>query len=298
MRKTLLIAFCIILPWSAAFAAKVARLQYLPNVPVYLSSRVGIDISQSFPGLSLATKGKQNIEAILSVKGDQSTPPIIQAPFDLTLVLKSIKIDLHANDEDISFDSNEMASTLYLSQVSKIIDRPIQIHFGSGFEFEGSSEELLQVVNALPVFQEVNLENLLVELFLHLFALGGQELSEGQTIKKKLGNYGIPSIPSVVEYSITSIDDYNVYADIGGKIEKQKFQLNSLVQVNDKLKEIVGGTLSGTMHGKVKWNRDNAMLYELEMAYAYSAMFKLGEWEWMMNVALEVHNRTKMRPGP
>ncbi|MFQ5729001.1 MAG: hypothetical protein ACE5GN_01400 [Waddliaceae bacterium] len=287
----------LFIPFSSAFAEKKAHLHYLPNTPVHLSSEVTLDISQTLPGLSLATRGKQNINAILTVSSEQSGLPITQPPFDLTFVLKALRIDLRVNDEEISFDSSRMESSLFLSQVSKMIDRPIRIYFGEDFKLEGGSAELRRIVKELPILQEVHPENLLVELFMPLFALGGQELIEGKTFKRDQGDHFIPSMPNVVEYTITNIDDYNVYANINGKIEKREFQLEGLVQTNDKKEEVVGVRLSGMMNGKVKWNRDNAMLYDLDMEYTYSAKFKLGEWEWMMNVSLDVQNRTKLRTG-
>jgi len=254
-----------------------------------------MEMSQSLPGLSLSTRAKQQIEATLTVTTDNMDLPITQPPFDLIFVLKSLKIDLNANGEDITFDSNQMSESLYLNQVSKIIDRPIQIHFGDRFELQSQSDDLRQIIKELPVLQEIDPETLLMELFLHLFALEGKELTVGQTYQRNLGDHAIPTLPNVVKYTITAIDDYNIHAAISGNIEKRKLELKGLVQVNDKKQASVKASLSGTMNGNVKWNRDNAMLYNLEMEYAYSAMFKLAEWDWMMNVTLHLHNRTKMK---
>lgn len=254
-----------------------------------------MEMSQSLPGLSLSTRAKQQIDASLTVTTDNTDMPITQPPFDLNFVLKSLKIDLYANDEDVAFDSDQMSESLYLNQVSKMIDRPIQMHFGDRFDLQSESEDLRQIIKELPVLQEVDLKSMLVELFLHFFALGGKELTVGQTYQRDLGDHSIPTLPNVVNYTITAIDDYNIHASISGNIEKRKLKLKGLVQVNDKELANVEVSLSGTMNGKVKWNRDNAMLYDLEMEYAYSAMFKLAEWDWMMNVTLHLHNRTKMK---
>jgi len=276
-------------------AEKTARLQYLPDLPVHITSEVTLDIHQSLPGLSLATRGNQRLEAMLTVSAEHSDLPIFQPPFHLSFVLKSLQINLRANDEDISFDSKQTDSSIYLSQVSKMVDRPIQLHFGDEFKLENHSEELQQMVKELPLLQEINPESLLIELFSHLFALGGQELTVGKTFQRDFSELSIPSFPDQIEYTVTDIDDYDIYATIKGKIEKQALQLKGLVQINDKQQDLVGVNLSGTMNGKVKWNRDNAMLYDMETDYEYSAKFHLGEWEWMMNVTLGVHNSTKLR---
>lgn len=274
---------------------KKAHLQYLPTTPVNLNSEVTIEVNQSLPGLSLSTRGNQTIKAILSVNGNQSDLPITHPPLDLTFILKHLKISLRANDEELTFDSEDLESSFYLSQVSKMIERPIRLHFGEEFKLESGSGELQQTMRELPVLQEVNPGALLMDLFLHLFALGGEELTEGKVIERKFEGLDIPSLPSKVEYTISSIDDYNIHVAMKGNIEKQSFSLSGKVQVNDKDDELVNVTLNGTMEGKGKWNRDNAMLYDLEMHYTYTAMFKLGEWEWMMNVGVTVHNHTKLK---
>jgi hypothetical protein len=297
MRKAFLAVISFFIPFSWGFAEKTANLHYLPNIPVHLNSEVTLDIRQTLPGLSLSTRGRQNISAVLVISSEQSDLPITRPPFDLTFVLKALKINLRANDKEISFDSDQMESSLFLSQVSKMIDRPIRIYFGEDFKLESGSAELRRIVKELPLLQEIHPENLLVELFLHLFAPGGKELTEGQTFKRDLGGNAIPSMPNSVEYRITNIDDYSVYADISGEIEKREFQLQGLVKTEEKKEEVVGVRLSGMMNGKVKWNRDNALLYDLDVEYAYSAKFKLGEWEWVMNVALNVQNRTKLKPA-
>lgn len=273
-------------------AAKTAHLQYLPNVPVHLNSELKLDISQSLPGLSLSTKGTQQIGADLTVISEQKDLPVSSPPLNLKFVLKSLNIDLQANDENLTFRSDEMGASLYLSQLSKLVDRPIHLQFGNGFELDRDNEELRRTASELPVLTEISPDHLLVELFLHLFAAGGQELSVGQVIQKDLSDWEIPSLPNTVTYTITDIDDYNVYAEIKGDIEKRKFQLAGEVTFGGE-SETVGASLTGHLSGKIKWNRDNAMLYELTLDYSYSARFQLAYWEWLMNVSLQLHNKTR-----
>lgn len=276
------------------FASKQAHLQYLPNTPVHLHSTLAIDISQSLPGLSLSTKGEQIIDAEMRLSHENTEMPLTVPPFSLSFVLKNVDINLQANDEDLIFKSGEIGTSLYLNQLSKLVDRAIQLNFDESFTMDQYNEELHRAVKELPVLTEVNPESLLVELFLHLFAAGGQKLEVGQVIEKDLGPWTIPSLPQKVIYTITGIDDYNVYADVSGDVEKQKFELGGQVMLGE-LSKSIGASLSGTLFGKIKWNRDNAMLYELNLQYAYVARFQLAKWEWLMNVNLDLHNRTKLK---
>ncbi len=290
----LLLSFALLFTSNVLFASKQAHLQYLPNVPVHLHSTLAIDISQSLPGLSLSTKGEQNIDAEMTLFHENAEMPLTTPPFSLNFVLKNIDINLQANDEDLIFNSGEMGASLYLNQLSKLVDRTIQLNFNESFSLDQYNEQLHRAVTELPVLTEVNPDHLLVELFLHLFAAGGQKLEVGQVIEKDLGAWSIPSLPQKIIYTITQIDDYNVYADITGDIEKQKFELDGQVVLGES-SESIGASLSGALKGRVKWNRDNAMLYELNLEYAYVSRVQLAKWEWLMNINLDLHNRTKLQ---
>lgn len=293
LRLSLCFFVCVLCQtWCEGVLPKV-QLIFQPNVPVVLNSRMIIEINQSLPGLRLSTQGTQSLSALMTLRNGSGLP-ITQPPFDLSFTLKSIKIDLNVNDEKITFDSNAKDSSLYISQLAKLLDRPIQIKIGDNFELKGDNQSLLQFINELPMFQEVNSENLLVELFLHIFALGDQDLVVGQTYTRDLHGNIITSLPEKIDYKVTSIDDYHIQAAISGKIEKRKLQLKGFVQLGENAQTPVEATLLGTISGNVSWNRDNAMLYELQMEYDYSAMWKIGDWEWMMKVAIQVHNKTNL----
>lgn len=295
MRKSFFTVVFLLFSCAALSSEKTARLQYQPDLPVDLDSTLTLSVSQSLPGFSLSSRAKQNIEATLTVTSDQSDLLLFHPPFDLTFILKSLKINLQANDAEMLFDSGQMESSLYLSQLSTIINRPIRIHFDTHFKMQSRSQDLHQMAEKLPVLQEIDPESLLVELFLHLFSLAGKELTVGQTFQKDLGDHPIPAIPQRIDYTITSIDDYTIQATMTGDIGKIKFQLKGLMPMELGQLEPVDVSVSGTMNGNIKWNRDNAMLYELEMSYDTSGMFKIGEWEWMMHVILDVHHRTKLK---
>lgn len=294
--KFLYILLCFSLSFVSFNAVeKKGRLQFVPNFPVYLNSEVSLNINQSLPGLSLSTRGVQKMQAIIAIQSASPDLPVTKPPFDLSFILKSLKISIKVNDEELSFNSEDSEPSLYLNQVSKLIDRPIMIHFGEGVALIDKNGELQQIVRELPVFQEINPADLLVDLFYFNFGLAGEELKEGKIVERTLLKKSNPSQPDKVTYTITAIDDYNIHASIKGDVEKQPFTLEGKVKINQDQVEPVYVTLKGTMEGNGKWNRDNSMLNDLELHYSYAAVFKLAEYEWMMQVTVDVHNSTKLK---
>ncbi len=286
---------CLFLFSSAVLmGGRSTHLQYLPGQPVNLNSVLTLDITQSLPGLSLSTKGKQSFLAELTISQEQAGMAISQPPFDLNFHLKGIKIGLQANEQELVFDSSEMGSSLYLSQLSKLIDKPLHLRFKENFQLDRNAFDFKKTLEEFPIFQEINPVNLLDELFSHLFGAAGRQLKVGDVIERDFGERMISSLPTKVTYTITEIDDYHVYAEISGDIEKRKFDLQSLVQLEDKVMGTVSATLSGTLLGKIKWNRDNAMLYHLTLDYSYAARLQLAQWEWLMNVNLNLNNQTQL----
>ncbi len=276
------------------FAAQSAKLHYLPNIPVQLESELKIDITQSLPGLSLSTKGNQKFAADLTMQNFQSELPIAAPPFVLKFVLNHLDIALQANDEELNFRSDKLGGSLYLNQLSNLIDHPVYLQFDKDFLLAADNVELRQAAAQLPVLSEINPANILAELFLHLFAAGGRDLYVGKVIEKDISEWQIPSLPKIVAYTISEIDDYNVYASISGSLEKQTLELDGKVNWGGSSKQ-VQASLSGEMFGKIRWNRDNAMLYSLSLEYSYSARFQLAAQEWLMNVSLILQNQSKLK---
>ncbi|MGA8164613.1 MAG: hypothetical protein WB791_06260 [Waddliaceae bacterium] len=295
VKTVFFLAVFFLVSCGANSSERTAHLQYQPDLPVYLDSNLTLSLNQSLPGFSLSSRAKQTIGATLTLTSGQTDLPLFHPPFDLTFLLKSIKIGLQANGAEMVFDSDQMESSLYLSRLSKMIHRPIRIHFDRNFKMESRSHDLNQMVEELPLLQEIDPESLLVELFLHLFSLAGNELAVGQTIQKVLADHPIPAIPQRIDYTVTSIDDYAIEASVTGEIGKMAFQLSSLMPTESGASELVDVSVSGTMKGNIKWNRDNAMLYEMKMQYDSSGTFKIGEWEWMMHVIADLHHRTRLQ---
>lgn len=293
-----ILAFILVLSATCPLSGteKKARLQYIPNIPVYLTSEVKLDIQQSLPGLSLATKGVQEVRAVLKVSEESTHMTAVQPPFDLSFVLSGIKIDLKVNDEALHFDSAEEGTSLFLNQVSKMLERPVILTVDKEYQISGESADLTQMTNELPVLKEVNPTGLLIELLQPIFSLGGEELTVGKTLERQVAPQPRSVLPQVLQYKIKEIDDYSVTAEISGELDKKVFKLSGEVAFADQEEtHEVSVSLSGQMQGSVKWNRDNAMLHNLNIRYAYSAKFRLGVFEWLVTANLEVDNRTRRK---
>jgi len=292
------VGFLVLLVFLLTFAksnatGKTAKLSFLPNTPVKLKSEIQIKIDQSLAGLPFSLRGNQLLEALLTLHGGQSDSPDPKPPFDVSFNLQSLKIDLRVNGNEISFDSGVGDSSLYSRQMSQMINRPVNLHFGSGYKLETSVQELMEAMPDLPFLKDVEADALFMDLFVHLFSLGGIELKEGDVIKKQFPSANFSTLPNQVIYTITSIDDYSIQAELKGNIEKKTFSLSETLQIDDEMAKSANVTINGTMEGKVKWKKDNAMLYDLAMCYACKARVQIANWDWMINIRIDLHNQTK-----
>lgn len=50
--------------------------------------------------------------------------------------------------------------------------------------------------------------------------------------------------------------------------------------------------LNGSVEGRGRWNRDNALLFEIEAHHAYTAMLSAGPLQWMAHFDMIVENRS------
>lgn len=294
---------------SSVYAAeKTAYLQYQPNLPVHLTSTLTLDLSQSLPGLSLSTKGKQILEADLTLSQEKEGLPVLQPPFNVAFLLKGICLDMEANGERFSFNSTEREGSVYSNQLSELMNHPIVLQFGAGFVLNHQNESLKKMMRGLPLLQEIPLEGFLEELLSPLFAGAGRQLVIGQVIERELFpnnfssglgiNHGdTPSLPRKVVYTITDIDDYHVFGALRGEIKKHFFELKGKMFSEEKDTVPITASLSGVVEGSVKWNRDNALLHSLQLEYSYVARFQWAEWEWLMHVSLKLENLTKLSPN-
>lgn len=294
--KTFLVFICCLFTANGVYSAeKKAQLQYQPNLPVHLTSLLTLDFSQSLPGLSFTTKGKQTLEADLTLSHGKERVSVIQPPFNLSVLLKGLRMDVQANDEKFSFDSSVRTGSAYVNQLAELINRPIELSIGDEFLITHENPLLKKTIQSLPILQEIPIEGFLEELLFPLFAVAGKELLVGQVIERNFNGWGLASLPQKMVYTITEIDDYHVFATVEGEIKKHLFELQGKVETDEEEASSVKASLSGVVKGNVKWNRDNALLHSLVLEYSYVARFQLAEWEWLMHITLKLDNQTKLK---
>jgi hypothetical protein len=285
IRILLIMTACFFSCFLLAVEAPV-RLQYLSDIPIRQTSKLTIDIDESFPNFKLNAKSKQSLQFILTIVTEQPDLPILQPPFDLTLVLKDFTIDLNANEESTAFDAKNPGSSIHMAQFSQMLDKPIHLRFNEDFTIQIPSQDLEKFTRELPVLKDIKPEIFLNELFQPLFALIGKDLFVGFKFQHKVPTEPDIPVPAVVNYEVTDIDDQAIVATFYGTIEPKTITLSSPLQFNKETNEIAELMLSGSLQGDISWNRKNALLYGLQAEYLYKGILKFGEWEWMMHVTI------------
>ncbi len=282
--KNLFIALLCFLAAPLLAETPSPRLEYLPNIPIIQTSELTLELTQSLPGLKLNANANQTLTATLSIVGEQSGIPMTQPPLTLKFVLKDLKINLKSNNEEVKFDVKDPKSALELAQLARIVDRPIELRFGKNFELQNHPEELQQILRELPMLQEFRPESLLQELFQHLFAFADKDLAVGLQIQQRGPIHPLSSEAPIINYEITSLNDQEVRASIAGKMDKQTIQLKH--PLANGTVEPIEFTLMGALKGNATWNRHHALIYQLDVEYTYTGLFKIAEANWLTSVLL------------
>ena len=281
---------CVLSSCLLAAGSSTVRLQYAPHVPVVQNTVLTLSMNQSLPALKLDTEAMQNLRAQLTLVSDQREVSVPQPPLDMLFVLRGLNINLKANGEAISFDSSKPGSTLMMAQVAKMIDRPIKLHFNDDFSVNGETQDLEAILRELPVLRELEPMALFQELFQHLFALAGKDLSIGDQILRTVPQN--KTGPSSYEYVVTAITDQEIQAALNGRIEPRTITLNKVLKMDEKTEEKVELSVSGTVSGRVSWNRQNAMIYNAQIEHVFSGVLKIADWEWKLTAKLNSDTTT------
>lgn len=260
------------------------RLQYLPGVTLKHNCNITFSIKELQPGLNINSQAKQKIEFLTSISSDHLDIPITQPPLTLNFTLKNLSVDLVTNKVSRIFDTKNPNSLIF-KQVSEIIDKPIPLHFGPGFVME-NSPEIENLLKKFPLLRNLRPEFFLAQLFEPLFALAGKDLTVGTKFQHKIPNDAVSPLPSILNYQVTEINDQDISATFDGKIEQKLLSLTIPFKLNDR-QEKIEVVLSGTQKGEIHWNRKNALLYNLKTNFLYSALLKIGEFDWMIHIDLE-----------
>lgn len=270
--------------------AEIARVTFFPHSPVNIESRASIDMQQSFPGLSLSTKGEQILiaECVLQHTSDL---PLAVLPFEGYFTIKKMEISLDANGQKLHFDSKNGKDSLFLDQVAKILNQPQQFEVGEEGVFHLKDHAFLRLLEEIPLLKDLQPEALLSHFFAQHFVLAGQELWVGKQFSK---NYDLSAFPKKLEYTVKTIDDYHVYLDFKGDLDKTVFPLTKKIML-EKEEVPVTVKLNGSVQGTGRWNRDHALLAEIEIHHTYTALFSAGPLQWMVHFNMVQNNHSSAK---
>ncbi len=290
MKQFLLAFLC-----SSVVAAAEApvQLQYLPHVPVMQTHTLQAEMSDALPGYKLDGEAVQSLSAVVTLKSDAPELPLTHPPFDLQFVLKDIHLELNANDVGIQVDSKTPHSPL-AAQSKELINHPITLHIRPDGSLDSSSAELQKLFADMPGVKDLHLEGIWYEWFLSIFALAGKELATGNlyAIETQGGN-----LPKVLNYRITAIDEKEVKAELKGSLEAKVMKIEGLFALDGKQQGNIELNLSGMVQGNASWDRQNALLCQLNAHYIYTGVLKIGDSAWTLNLNLKQQLDSKPQSG-
>lgn len=268
--------------WTSLKAGEPVRLRYQSNKPVAQTSQLEIRLNQSLPGFKLDARGNQTAQLQVTIEAERTPSHLTKPPFDLLFVMNRFKLDLKANNDALSFDSQDPDAKIGSLKISKLIDRPLKLHIGEKGFLQDHTGDVQKLIEELPYLKDLDIKGSLIELFQYPFSLAGKDLVIGYEYTQELPG---DSSAASIKYEITSITPNEIHAAIAGDIAPRKIKLRSPVVINKKREE-VDLVLTGTRKGSIIWQRDNALLYKLQVQHTYKGVVKVAGWDWVMSVLL------------
>lgn len=280
----------LLFPVVLCAAQGPVQLQYLTEQPVLQTSSVHIRVKHD-DGHSTPDVADQEMQAKLIIDNGGKQRAIIKPPVEVTFDLESLKVGTEAKGKSVSFDSKNPGSSPFMTEISKIVGKPMQVTVGEDLRVNAKSKEFVKLLQSLERLGGFRAGNLISEMFQHLFALAGEQLQVGQEYTHQLALGADQSIPVEVTYKIAAITDTEVRAVITGgfdEVEIAKVSIgNHGTSGEQKLK------LAGDIKGKAVWSRKNALIYKTRVDYTYEGSLSDGTQEIPIHVKLRHKDTTK-----
>lgn len=273
-------------------ATEQVRLNYLLNTPLEFHSVHTLDIAKPIPGFDLQGYGKQTISATVSLESDQKGQAIKGPPFDIVLKFNGLKIDLKINETVTSYDTLKPGDSKILKKIAKIFEEPLRIHVGDTVTLDKKTQEFDDLMLDFPFFKQLDPRNLLQGIIQPILVLNGKDLTVGSTFQLKEIPDTLGLFPETT-YVIETITDKEVTATIKGSVDDQKLKLSGVLEAEDKANEWVNLIFNGKINGKATWNRENALLFNLNSEHSYNGLLKIANWEWPLDFSIKVEMETK-----
>ncbi|MEI8366454.1 MAG: hypothetical protein WCF65_08575 [Parachlamydiaceae bacterium] len=275
-----LIFFLLVFP---TYLAAVIQLQFIPSAPVQQTNRLTIDVQESLPILNMTSQGSQLFKFDL-VATNRPVAAELTFPAMMTLTIRDVSLRTRTGGQDLSFDLRSATNSPSLNAFAHLANQPLNLFIDAHGQVDSKNETFERLLKQYPALSQVPLDSLVKDLASGLFALYKEDLSVGAKIEMESSQGPIFAIPAFLTYEITDINDKEIVASLSGKINPSKIFLEKPVQIDGKRPQQVEMTISGTLQGRVTWQRKNAMLYGGNCDYSYEAKLRAGERRWTMKM--------------
>lgn len=280
----------MLLPMAVQAVPDSVQLHYQPDHPVLQTSLVTIQVSQG-EDQAVPDTAQQEVQATLVIEGYDNQEALMQPPLDMSFVLEALKLDTTIKGKEAVFDSKNPGSSLFMKELSKVFNHPIQLTVEKDLNVTAKSKEDLRMLQDVECLGGFQVGNLVLEMLQHLFALAGEELQVGQRYTHQLTLGADQNIPVEMTYKVVGITDHEVRATVKGgfdEVELAKISIgNQAAQGGQTLR------LFGNIDGKVVWSRKNALIYKTRVNYRYEGVLVDAEQEIPIKVQLSHQDSTK-----
>lgn len=289
MHRLFIILLILVCPLAAE-----TKLQFIPNIPVEQTVSIDVVMHQTLPSFKMEAVSKQDFKAILKIPSEQSNVPITQGPVDLVFTLKDLNIDMKINDKTTIYHAKDPAQSVETIQISKIIDRPLRLELDDKFLLKKDNKDLEKILEELPQLNKINLNKVIEEMFVYLFAFANKNLKEGASYTVNLPSELVPGMPVSITYTIDKIENDTVFASIAGVLSPVEKQIENKLKIGDEKEENVLLNMKGKIYGKGQWNVKNALIHHVETDFKASGKIKINSLEWPLSIKGKVNINSQL----
>ncbi len=267
----------IFLPTFLMGGQDAIRLQYPLNQAVVQTSSLDIEISQGND--EVPSIAHQEVRAKLAVTASNS-------PRQLEFTLQSLQVGVESEGNALQYDSTEPRNSPLMTEIAKILNRPLKVVVDSNLKIGAESKEFLKFSQTLEHLGGFRATNLLSETLQNLFVLADKDIHEGETYHLDMALGADPNVKMEISYHIVAITDKEVRAEVSGgfdSVEILRFTPHSAERL----------FLEGNIRGKAVWSRKNALIYKTRIDYSYNGVLE-GEGR-EIPVELHIHHEDSSR---
>jgi hypothetical protein len=227
----------------------------------------------------------QTVESEMTLISDAELP-VSQFPLEVSYVLKKMDVQILANGLKAGFNTTSDSHSFSGALNARLIGQPVQLHFDALRNLK-TNPHFDKKLAELPLLEDLNLKDFLVDWFQHIFALLGKDLTLGSSHKIALKD-GVH--PATFYYTITNVTDEKIEADLKGFVEAQGIKIDGQKCPGAEI------NLKSKISGHLNWDRKNAFVHQLESRSNCSGTLKIADAFWSLNMQMKHHFQSYERP--